>query len=188
METLTIKSTFGHTPLSRSTFGHCPHSDAVFSVSIQFSQNDRGCRRWDGEGSCTAPRSCPTSSVFHLVLRDGHTTIGSVPSHPQSWCPWCHCPDQRNTTNSIWYRGICQRNIRMKHYSIDISPDKQSRSLSERLPSTEKRHPLGKWFTEFESQVRITASYIACQFLSHTIMPLAHRRCMYLTCTYKLKV
>ena len=82
---LTTKSSLCllYTPLSSSGSRHCPHSNVVFSASIQSSQNSRRCRRWAWEGSCTAPRPCPTSSVLHLVPRDVHISLGSGPGHPQ---------------------------------------------------------------------------------------------------------
>ena len=100
-----------NTPLSSSGSRHCSHSNIVFSASIQSRQNSRRCRKWDKEDSCTAPRRCPTSSVLHLVLRDGHITLGSGPGHPQNWCPRFHCCGHRNTTDS--WRSF-QRDIRMK--------------------------------------------------------------------------
>ena len=95
-----------HTPVSMSDSRHCSHSHSVLSASIQSSQNSRGCRRWDWEGSCIVPRCCPTSSVLHLVLRDAQITLGSGPSHSQGWCLRFHCLGQCNTTDS---GGSCQK-------------------------------------------------------------------------------
>ena len=95
-----------YTPVSMSGSRHCPHSHSVLSASIQSSQNSRGHKRWDWDGSCIVPRCCPTSSVLHMVLRDGQVTLRSGPSHSQSWCLKFHCLGQCNITDS---RGSCQK-------------------------------------------------------------------------------
>ena len=102
---LTVKSSLCllYTPLSSSQFRHCSHSNIVFSASIQSSQKSIGCRRWAWERSCTAPRRCSTSSVLHLVPRDGQIALGGGPGHPHNWCLSL---GQRNASDS-W--GGCQR-------------------------------------------------------------------------------
>ena len=95
-----------YTPGSMSNFRHCSYSHSVLSASIQSSQNSRGCRRWDWDGSCIVPRCCPISSILHLVLRDGQVTLGSGPSYSQSWCMRLHCLGQCNTIDS---GGSCQK-------------------------------------------------------------------------------
>ena len=95
-----------YTPVSMSNSRHCSHSHSVISASIQSSQSSGGHKRWDWDGSCIVPRCCPTSSVLHLVLRDGQVTLGRSPSHSQSWCLRFHCLGQCNTTDS---GGSCQK-------------------------------------------------------------------------------
>ena len=70
-----------YTPLSCSNFRHCSHSNSVLSARIQCSQNNSSCRRWAYDGDLTTPKSSPTSSVLHLVLRDVQVTLGRGPGH-----------------------------------------------------------------------------------------------------------
>ena len=96
---LTVKSSLclHYTPHSISSSRHCSHSNIVFSACIQSSQNGRGCRRWGGD--LTAPDSTPISSVLQCILRDGHITLGSGPSHSQNWSSLSHCLEQSNTSH-----------------------------------------------------------------------------------------
>ena len=103
-----------YTPLSSSNFRHCSHSNSVLIASIQSSQNSGSYRRWAWDGGGIVPRCCSTSSVLHLVLRDGQVTLGSGPSHSQSECMRFYCLDQSNTTDS-W--GSCARGNIRKHSS-----------------------------------------------------------------------
>ena len=96
---LTIKSSFclHLTPLSISGSRYCSHSNIQFSASIQCRKNSGGCKRSDCD--LTAPIKSLTSSVLHLVLRDGHVTSRSGPVHSQSWSPLSDYLGQGHTSH-----------------------------------------------------------------------------------------
>ena len=85
------------TPLSISDSRPCSHSNIQFSASVHCSQSSKGWRRCGCD--LTAPRKSPTSSVLHVVLRDGHITLRSDPVHSQTWSPLSDYLGQRHTSH-----------------------------------------------------------------------------------------
>ena len=122
------------TPHSSSNFRHCSHSDAVVSTRNQSTQNGRGCRRYNWGGSGSAPSGCPTTSVLHLVVRDGYVTLGRGPGHSQSWCPRCHCLGQCNSAD---YWGVQER---LERTFFNITLILCSECIQEHRPSSVQGH------------------------------------------------
>ena len=85
------------TPLSIFIIRLSSHSNVVCSASSQNTQYGSGYIRCSGEVS---PLSSPILFVLHLVPRDVYITLGSSPSHLQTWFSLCHGLGYINIGNS----------------------------------------------------------------------------------------